>query len=840
MAFGGSVKLQGESEYRQALQRCTQNLQTMSTALKNQATQFNASDKSLQTSVTKQKELNDAISKQQQAVNSAKSTLAGYTAEMTKQTTLHNQLNKEYKNAVIELDKIKKTSGENSAEYKKQAQVVDELGRKLNDSASKLDENKSAMASLKSEINSSNKTINEAKKQLDELGNEAEESGEKAKKGGDGFTVFKGILANLGTQAINSAINGLKNLGGAFINVGKQAINSFGEFEQLEGGVKKLFGDEAAQTIMNNANKAFSSAGMSANDYMNTVTSFSATLISGLNGDTQEAARISDMAIRDMSDNANTFGTDIQSIQNAYQGFAKGNFTMLDNLKLGYGGTQSEMARLINESGVLGDSMKVTAENVKNVPFDKMILAINKTQERMGIMGTTSKEAATTIQGSTGSMKAAWQNMLTGIADENSNFEQLANNFVSTLVTEDGKGGVFGTVIPRIATVIQGMSEVIATTLPQVIQAIVPLIEQNLPIIIEAVQKALETIVSVLPTIVDAIAPLIPQIVSMLISMLPQIIDAGIEILLSLIDGITKALPDLIKMLPKIIKDICNTLLDNLDQIIDAGIELLFALIDGLIEALPELIDYIPEIIDKVIVAITNNLPKLIEAGITLIVKLAEGLIKAIPQLVSKIPQIITSIVNGIKNYYSKLFESGKNLLLKLKDGIIDNLGKLAEKVKEIPGKLKDWLIQGISKIKDAGKELINGMWTGIKEKWNSLKDKVSDFGKGVVGKFKSVFGIKSPSKVFKETIGENLALGIEEGFTGEMANVSRNMANAIPTNFDVDSNLTTSTGSEASNYNYYDMVDAFKEALSDMKIELDDENVGKFVEKTVARAIYT
>ena len=839
--FGGSVKLTGESEYRQALLRCTQSLQTMSSALKTQTADFNSNDKSIKNTAQAQKQLNDTIKQQQQAVNQAKNTLAGYSTEMTKQTTLHNQLNKEYKSAVIELDKIKKSSGENSAEYKKQAQTVDELGKKLSDSAYKLDENKSAMASLKSEINNSNKVIANAKQQIDELGKETEESGEQAKKSSEGFTVFKGVLANLGTQAINSAINGLKKLGGAFVDVGKQAIGNYAEFEQLEGGVKKLFGDDTAKTVMDNANKAFSSAGMSANQYMETVTNFSASLISGLNGDTQEAARISDIAIRDMSDNANTFGTDMASIQNAYQGFAKGNFSMLDNLKLGFGGTQSEMARLINESGVLGDSMKVTAETVKDVPFDKMILAINKTQERMGIMGTTSKEASATIQGSTNAMKSAWQNMLTGMADENANFGELAKNFISTLVTEDGKGGVLGTLIPRVTQVITGMSEAISTMLPQVIQSVVPLIQQNLPIIISAVQQAIQTIVEVLPTIVDAIAPLIPQIVSMLISMLPQLIDAGIKILLSLVDGITQALPDLIKMLPKIIKDICTTLLDNLGLIIDAGIELIMALIDGLIEALPELIDYIPEIIDKVIVAITENLPKLIQAGIILIVKLAEGIIKAIPQLVSKIPQVISSITKGIATYYKNLFESGKELLLKLRDGIMNNLSELSRKVKEIPGKLKEWLIEGVSKIKDAGKELISGMWEGIKEKWNGLKEKVQNFGEGIVGKFKNVFGIASPSKVMRDQVGKYLAEGIGVGFEDEMKNISRDMADAIPTNFDTSINAGTnsSTGTMATN-TYYDVVEAFKNALSEMKIELDDENVGKFVDKTVARAIYT
>ena len=826
MAFGGSVKLTGESEYRQAIQRCTQDLQNMSSALKTQATNFSASDKSLSSSVAKQKELNDAINKQQQAVNSAKSTLAGYSTEMQKQTTLHNQLNKEYKNAVLELDRIKKSSGENSAEYKKQAQVVAELGNKLTDSAMKLDENKSAMASLKSEINNSNKAINTAKKELDELGNEAEESGEKAKKGGEGFTVFKGILANLGSQAIMSAINGLKSLGGSIVNVGKQAVNSYADYEQLVGGVETLFKDSAG-IVESYADNAYKTAGMSANEYMETVTSFSASLLQSLGGDTEKAAKVGDMAISDMSDNANKMGTSMEMIQNAYQGFAKQNYTMLDNLKLGYGGTKSEMERL------LADAEKFSGVKYDISSLSDVYEAIHVVQQEMGITGTTAAEASQTIQGSTAAMKSAWQNMLTGMANENADFGQLATNFVESVVT------VAQNLIPRITQVIQGVSDTITTMLPQLINEIVPLIQQNLPVIIEAVQQAIQSIIAVLPTIVDAIAPLIPQIVSMLLSMLPQIINAGIQILLSLIQGITEALPELIKLLPQIIKDMCNTILDNLGAIIDAGIELLMALVDGLVEALPELIDYIPEIIDKIVDVLVENLPKIVEAGITLIIKLAEGIIKAIPQLVAKIPHIITSLVTGIAKYYSKLFESGKNLLIKLKDGIWDNLSTLLSKVKEIPGKIKDKLLEGLQKIKDAGKDFMDGLWGGIKEKWEGLKDKVKNFGEGIVSKFKNVFGIHSPSRVMKEQVGKYLAEGIGVGFEDEMNTVAQDMANAIPTSFDT--NIIANSGSSASVTNTYDnMVDAFKEALSEMKIELDDEVAGKFVENTVARAIYS
>lgn len=217
------------------------------------------------------------------------------------------------------------------------------------------------------------------------------------------------------------------------------AVKGFGEYEQLIGGVGKLFGS-AADSVTENAESAFSRMQISANDYMNTVTGFSASLISGLNGDTAKAAKIADTAIMDMADNANTFGTSMSMIQYTYQGFAKQNYTMLDNLKLGYGGTASEMARLINDSGVLGDTMEVTAENVNSVSFDKIIEAIHTVQERMNITGTSSKEATKTVEGSFNQMKAAAQNFMTALGgggDADKAFQELASSaktFLENLV----------------------------------------------------------------------------------------------------------------------------------------------------------------------------------------------------------------------------------------------------------------------------------------------------------------------------------------------------------------------------------------------------------------------
>ena len=245
--------------------------------------------------------------------------------------------------------------------------------------------------------------------------------------------------AKIGTAAVGAAAAGITALT-------KAAVDNYAEYEQLVGGVQTLFGlggqtlEEYAETVgkttdealdawleyttgerivLNNSEKAFRTAGMSANEYMATVTGFSAALLQGLGGDTKKAAEIADLAVTDMADNANKMGTSMELIQNAYQGFAKDNFTMLDNLKLGYGGTAGEMARLINDSGVLGKSIKVTNKTVADVPFDKVIEAINVIQTRMGITGTTAKEAGRTIAGSVGAMKAAWTNLVTGLADKN-------------------------------------------------------------------------------------------------------------------------------------------------------------------------------------------------------------------------------------------------------------------------------------------------------------------------------------------------------------------------------------------------------------------------------------
>lgn len=340
------------------------------------------------------------------------------------------------------------------SQYESASKEVDDLTKRFNQSAQETGETSKETQELVKKLAEAEKEAGRLKKEMDRLGKSTDGAGDDAKKAGgkvDGLiSKFKSAVKAI--VAIKAAAAAAK----AALSVVKQSIADYSDYEQLVGGVETLF-KSSSDKVVAYANNAYKTAGLSANDYMETVTSFSASLLQGLGGDTEAAAVIADQAITDMSDNANKMGTDMEMIQNAYQGFAKQNYTMLDNLKLGYGGTAGEMARLINDSGVLGDTMKVTEQTVNEVSFDKMIEAIHVVQTNMGITGTTAKEASETIQGSVSAMRAAWKNFTTGMADDTQDVDTLVDNVVDSVDT------VADNVIPRIQKLLprltQGLSD---------------------------------------------------------------------------------------------------------------------------------------------------------------------------------------------------------------------------------------------------------------------------------------------------------------------------------------------------------------------------------------------
>ena len=397
--------------------------------------------------------------------------------------------------------------------------------------------------------------------------------------------------AKVGAAAVVAA-------GTAIVAVGKQAIEQYAEYEQLVGGVETLF-KQSADTVMGYAENAYKTAGLSANEYMNTVTSFSASLLQSLGGDTEEAAKYADMAITDMSDNANKMGTSMEMIQNAYQGFAKQNYTMLDNLKLGYGGTKEEMQRLLED-----------AEKLSGIEYDissyaDIVDAIHVVQTEMEITGTTAKEASTTIQGSLASMKSAWQNLLTGVADDNANFEELVNNFVDSLV------GVGENIIPRINTVIQGLTQLIT----QASQTIIPL--------------AVET----------------------LLQNLPSIVAAGMDMVLAIVNGILGNIDLLIDCVLELVDVVVDKLIENLPKLIDGGIRLIIALAGGLIEAIPQLVEKIPEIILALVEGFAAGASQIIEVGKNIVRGIWDGIKAMASWIKDKVTGFFSGIVNDVKGF---------------------------------------------------------------------------------------------------------------------------------------------------------------------------------------------
>lgn len=738
-SFGGTVKLNGEDEYKKALRDITSNLKLVSSELKLTNTEFSNGDKNIKQAKTSYDSMKNTLQSQKDKV-------------------------KELKEALSKMEKEYGSNNETVRLFKTQLNNAENQLKQMEDATDK-----------------SNKELKEMKKGFEDAG--------------DGALKFSDVLkANVLGDVI---VGGLKKIGSAtleigkaFLDVGKQALDSYANYEQLVGGVETLFKD-SANIVEDYANNAYKNAGLSANDYMETVTSFSASLLQSLNNDTAKSAEVADMAITDMSDNANKMGTDMSMIQNAYQGFAKQNYTMLDNLKLGYGGTKSEMERL------LADAEKISGIKYDISSFADITQAIHVMQEEMGITGTTAKEAGTTIEGSVNSMKSAWQNLLTDLANGGKNMGSLIENLMTTIFGDGTETnlGVFGNVLPVIQNIVSSFADVIPNIVDKLMEHLPYLLDAASEIIMSLVYGITENIPALMPVISD----LFGNILQYIIESLPIIINSGVQIILALVQGIGESLPTLIPALVDAVVLIVETLIDNIDLIIDAGIQLILGLADGLIEALPRLIDKVPEIIEKLFDAFIRSFPKIVEAGGQLIGKLIVGIIGSLGTLYSRVPEIIHTVVKGVSSGYQT--------------------------------------------IKNAGLNLVAGIWEGISGSLDWIKNKIKGWVGNVTKFIKNLFGIHSPSKLFKDEIGTNLALGIGEGFTDTMTDVQQEMADAIPTKFDttINSKIGNNSYQNVANSGSFDnMVIAFKTALKDVKVIMDEKEMGTFVTNAVEEVVYS
>ena len=466
------------------------------------------------------------------------------------------------------------------------------------------------------------------------------------------------LKANLASDVIISGIktmaSAIKEAGAALVDLGKQSIQGFAEQEQLIGGVDTLFKESSAQ-VQQYANDAYKTAGLSANDYMETVTSFSASLLQSLGGDTAAAAQKADQAITDMSDNANKMGTDMQSIQNAYQGFAKANYTMLDNLKLGYGGTKSEMERL------LADAEKISGVKYDLSSYADIVDAIHVVQTELGITGTTAKEAATTIEGSANSLKSAWSNLLTGMSNENLSLDKLVQNVV------DSVGTYADNLLPRLQTMLPRFAEGMTQLVNGLVPYVGPAMETLLPALVQGVGSLVSGIVQALPAAVEAISAVVPMLVEQLTLLLPQIVSAGVEIVASLASGIGENLPALIPAAVDAVIEVASGLVANVDKIIIAAGQLIGGLTQGLIEAIPHLVYRLPEIILAITSGLLKGMASIGMVGQQLVEGLFNGIANAASWLYEKIKGWAGDVLDWIKGFFgihspSKVFadEVGK------------------------------------------------------------------------------------------------------------------------------------------------------------------------------------
>lgn len=554
-------------------------------------------------------------------------------------------------------------------------------------------------------------------------------------------------------QKLAGSIKGVITAAGIGAALGK-TLTEGAALEQSIGGVETLFKGSADRVIAA-ADNAYRTAGVSANSYMEQVTSFSATLLQGLGGDTEAAASYADKAIVQMADNANKMGTDMSAIQYAYQGFAKDNYTMLDNLKLGYGGTQAEMARLINDSGVLGDSIQVTAETVKDVPFSSIIDAIGVIQDDLGITGTTAQEAATTLSGSFASMKAAASNVLADLTlgrDIGPALDGLAQTVTTFLVGNllPAVGNILSALPGALVTFMKALGPQLAaglsTLLPQAMAALgqagpqmasaaqsmltafQTAVTTQLPVLLQTgvqmVQQLVAGAVQGLPVLLTQAGNMIGQFGTSIIAACVQLRTAGMQIVSTLVNGVVQSLPYLLTTAGTLMTQFYTSVISALPQLLQAGVQMVLQIVQGIVGNFPQIITSAVNMVLQFVAGVLQQLPQILETGISLIGQLVAGLIQAIPQVIAAIPQIISGIVDTFLSY--------------------------------------DWL--------SIGGNIIQGIANGIASGVGVIIDAAKSAASAALNAAKEFLGIASPSKVMRDQVGRFIPAGIAEG-------ISRNLA---------------------------------------------------------------
>lgn len=590
----------------------------------------------------------------------------------------------------------------------------------------------------------------EANHALDETGDKAEGTSKDIKKVGDESEESEGKFGKAFSKMGDAAVKvgkaiaaGLAVASAAVIKIGKDAISAYGDYEQLVGGVETLFKD-SSDTVIQNAANAYKTAGMSANEYMETVTSFSASLLQSLGGDTVAAANKADVAITDMSDNANKMGTSMEAIQNAYQGFAKQNYTMLDNLKLGYGGTKEEMERL------LADASKISGIKYDVSSYSDIVDAIHVVQNEMGITGTTAKEASATIQGSLSSAKSAWTNLITGLADGTQDFGGLVDNFFESVVN------VADNIVPRISQILETLPSLITKLVPKLISKASEIFSKLLPAVISGATSLLNAVIGVLPQLMDALISAVPELILGIEQVFYAIVDALPGLMQVICDALPVLIPQLITALVNMIVYLCENLMTIIQPLLDNLPAIIISIVDALMDNLPTLIQGLVTLVIAIVQALPEIILALIKAIPTIIASILEGLWNSLPVLLEGIISIVGSILSAIWEVLLGLLEMLGDLFSSIWDAISDTFSSVGtwvydniiapvanffqglwDGIKKIFGTVKDWFTTHIT---EPIKNVFSNLWNGIKNIFSGVKDWFKNIFTGAWNAIKKVF----------------------------------------------------------------------------------------------------
>jgi len=563
-----------------------------------------------------------------------------------------------------------------------------------------------------------------------------------------------GEASKAGQSAGSSIVSTLKKV---FIaaGIGKALLSTLtegGKLQQSLGGIETLFKDNADR-VKGYAKEAYRSTGLSANAYMENVTGFSASLLQSLGGDTKKAAETANMAMIDMADNSNKMGTSMEAIQNAYQGFAKQNYTMLDNLKLGYGGTKKEMERLLK------DAQKITGVKYDINNLNDVYSAIHVIQGELDITGTTAKEASTTLTGSFNAMKASFQDVLGALA-LGEGLEPALQGLAGTVSTF-----LFGNLIPMIGNILAQLPGMLIT-----------FVQIALPQFVQMGTDMINSLASGFDFGMDGFWANFSEMINVFLTdYLPQFLETGVSLITELTNGLISALPNVITGMGEILDTMLVICFDALPKILQAGYDIIKNLAMGIWNNLPAITKSIVDVLDKLLRTILDNLPQFLEKGIELIGRMAMGIWNNLPQIISTLTNLLLALIRKIGEYLPQFLQKGIELIGKLLAGIVQKAPEVIAKLPAIIVQILASIGRFTAEFVSMGGQLLMGLAKGIAGAVGNVIKSAVDACKGVVSKIKSFFGIHSPSRVFFE-IGEFLDLGLAEGIEDNIKPVQNAM----------------------------------------------------------------